>query len=161
MHSDIFSRIKWNWMFFGFFFPSSRFCSTFVFWKPAKNPTLPLGFFSFFLSIRWDSIKTFFFIYPVDSPNAVTSFPHFPFNSHFPFLGVSSHFVGLALHLHLCHSTPFFPPSVQRWQFDWVFFTELLLVLQFHSLSYLTCCRAKPGTVHYLLQKKKKIYINK
>lgn len=100
-----------------------------------KNPTLPLGFFSFFLSIRWDSTKTFFFfIYPVDPPNAVTSFPHFPFNSHFPFLGVSSHFVGLALHLHLCHSTPFFPPSVQRWQFGWAFFTELLLVLQFHSL---------------------------
>lgn len=34
--------------------------------------------------------------------------------------------------------------------------TKLLLVLQFHSLSCLTCCRAKPGTVHYLLQKKEK-----
>lgn len=28
-------------------------------------------------------------------------------------------------------------------------------MLQFHSVSCLTCCLAKPGTVHYLLQQKK------
>lgn len=45
------------------------------------------------------------------------------------------------------------PPSVQRWQSEEPIFTKLLLVLLFHSLSCLTCCHAKPGTVYYLLQK--------
>lgn len=67
----------------------------------------------------------------------------FPFNSHFPFLLFPSHFLGLALHLHLCHITSCSLHLSTRWQSEEPIFTKLLLVLPFHSLSCLTCCRAK------------------
>lgn len=115
-------------------------------------------------SIRWDlQYEIWGFFHDNLQSVTVTSFPHFSFNSHLPFLRFSSHFVGLTLHLHLCNVTSFFLsflPSICPTLAEPIL-TKLLLVLQFHSLSCLTCCRAKPGTVHYLLQKNKYITTGK
>lgn len=126
-----------------------------------KNPTLPLGFFSFFLSIRWDSTKTFFFLFTQWIPQMQSHHFHtFPLilTSHslaFHLILLDSHCIftsvtALLSSLHLSNAGSSAEPSLPS-----------CCLCCSSTVSYLTCCRAKPGTVHYLLQKKKKIYINK
>lgn len=79
----------------------------------------------------------------------------FFFNSHLLFILLPSNFPGLSLFLHLYNTTScsFSSLHLQHWQLIEPALTKLLLVLPLRSLSCLTCCHAKLGTVHYRRRK--------
>jgi len=73
------------------------------------------------------------------------SSPHIPFNSHFLFLLFPSHFLGLTLHLHLCHISSCSLHLSNAGSRRSLSLPRCCLCCRSTVFSCLTCCRAMPG----------------